>query len=1059
MLSSVIAWSLRNRWVVLGIAFVVMTAGVLALRALNIDAFPDTTPTQVQINASAPSLVPEEIERLITIPIEREMGGMRGLESIRSVSQFGLCSVILTFDDATPVYFARQLVREKLDSAAVPEGVTVEMGPVATGLGEVFHYVLFPERKGLSETRTIQDWKLKAALRGVDGVAEVNSWGGLKKQYQVLIDPNQLLRHQLTFEQVVSAIPANNLNVGGGNMNHNGSLLLVHGVGRTTSIDQIGNIVVAARDGVPIHLKDVASVGIGHELRRGMVTADGRGEVVLGLGFMLMGENSYGVTTRMREQFNAALPTLDKGIEPLIVYDRTRLVDEVLTTVKNNLCEGAFLVVLILYLMLGNLRVGLIAAVAIPVAMLFGFCGMWQMAIAGSLLSLGAIDFGIVVDSSVVVLESIVRKLSHHGECSGETRLSLIREATNEVKTPTVFGQLIILIVYLPILTLEGVEGKMFRPMAITVMFVLVGSLMASLTVTPVLASLFLPKRISEDDVPPVTLAKWFYRPLLKLSLVMRYSVIAASLLLAVFGAWLASNLGTEFVPRLSEGDIVIGIARAPGTSLEQSVHVNTQLEKILLDRFPDEVAHAWSRVGAPEVATDAGNLEATDLFVSLKPRSEWKLARTQSDLVKLMEVALDDIPGQVVWFTQPIEQRINEMVSGVRADVAVKIFGDDLEAVAKKATELEQLLKTVQGCADPSTEQVFGQPILQVKIIQEAVARYGVPAKDLLALIEAISGTEVGSISEGQYVFPLVARLPEQIRDNPEAISDMLVASPTGEQIPLNRLATVRYISGAKMISREARARRITVQCNVRDRDVGGFVAEAQQLIAAKMDLPKDQFSLEWGGQFENMQRAQKRLMIVVPVALLMIIGLLFVSYRNIKDALLVFTGVPFACVGGIIALWFREMPLSIAAAVGFITLSGVSVLNSMVLVSYIRNQMAAGMTARHAIEHSAITCLRTVMMTSLVASVGFAPMAVSTGTGAEVQQPLATVVIGGVISATLMSLFVLPGLYLVASTWFRPKVAMSESSSESQADDDLSGRDREKHASAPEDELVGCP
>jgi cobalt-zinc-cadmium resistance protein CzcA len=1053
MLSTVIAWSLRNRWVVLGIALVVMTAGVFALRSLNIDAFPDTTPTQVQVNASAPALVPEEIERLITIPIEREMGGMRGLESIRSVSQFGLCNVILTFDDATPVYFARQLVREKLDSAALPDGVKAEMGPVATGLGEVFHYVLFPQGRDLSETRTIQDWKLKPQLRSVDGVAEVNSWGGLKKQYQVLIDPSQLLRYELTFEQVVAAIPANNLNVGGGNINQNGSLLLVHGVGRTTTIDEIENIVVAAREGVPIHLKDVASVGIGHELRRGMVTADGRGEVVLGLGFMLMGENSYGVTTRVREKFQSALPTLDKGVEPVVVYDRTRLVDEVLTTVKNNLCEGAFLVVLILYLMLGNLRVGLIAAVAIPVAMLFGFCGMWQMAIAGSLLSLGAIDFGIVVDSSVVVLESIVRKLSHHGPCDGEERLALIREATNEVKTPTVFGQLIILIVYLPILTLEGVEGKMFRPMAITVMFVLVGSLLASLTVTPVLASLFLPKRISEDDVPPVTIAKWFYRPLLSLSLWLRYPVLAASLLLVVVGGWLASTLGTEFVPRLSEGDLVIGIARAPGTSFEQSVHVNTQIEKILMDRFPNEVSHVWSRVGAPEVATDAGNLEATDMFVSLKPRTDWRKARTQSDLIKLMEAELDDIPGQIVWFTQPIEQRINEMVSGVRADVAVKIYGDDLESVMKKATELEQLLKTVHGCADPSTEQVFGQPILQVKIIQEAVARYGVSAKDLLALIEAISGTEVGAISEDQFVFPLVARLPEEIRNNPEAISDMLVASPTGEQIPLSRLATVKYISGAKMISREGRARRITVQCNVRDRDVGGFVAEAQQLIARKMVLPPDQFRLEWGGQFENMQRAQKRLTIVVPVALLMIIGLLFVSYRDVKDALLVFTGVPFACVGGIVALWFREMPLSIAAAVGFITLSGVSVLNSMVLVSYIRTLLASGVSARAAIEDAAITCLRTVMMTSLVASVGFAPMAVSTGTGAEVQQPLATVVIGGVISATLMSLFVLPGLYLVASTLFRRTLNATGPSLES--GETSSASKHQEHTNAPEEEL----
>jgi heavy metal efflux system protein len=1013
MLNKIIDWSLRNRWMVLATALLVAITGVQALRNLNVDAFPDTTPCQVQINAVAPALVPEEVERLITVPIEREMGGMRGLESIRSVSQFGLCNVILTFDDSTPIYFARQLIKEKLDAVSLPDGVEAQMGPVATGLGEVFHYVLFPKAADLVETRTLHDWKVKSQLRSVNGTAEVNSWGGLKKQYQVLIDPNKLLRHDLNFQQVVDAIPANNLNVGGGNINQSGSMLLVHGVGRTVDVQQIENIVILARDGVPVRVKDVATVAVGHELRRGMVTADGKGEVVLGLGFMLMGENSYTVTSAMGEKFKKVMPAFSSQVDAQVVYDRTRLVDKVLNTVKTNLLEGAFLVVFILYLMLGNLRVGLIAAAAIPLAMLFGFCGMWELAVAGSLLSLGAIDFGIVVDSSVVVLESIVRKLSHAGETSPKKRLELISEATKEVRTPTVYGQLIILIVYIPILTLDGVEGKLFRPMAITVMLVLIASLMLSLTVTPVLASLLLPKKVEEGDVLPVRAAKKVYGPVLDFSIAFRYPIVVFSCLMLVFTGWLTTRLGTEFIPRLSEGDIVIGVARAPGTSLEQSVYVNTRMEQLILEQFPHEVEHVWSRVGAPEVATDAGNLEATDIFVSLKDRKLWKKAKTQSDLVTKMELVLKQIPGQIMWFTQPIEQRINEMVSGARADVAVKVFGDDLQKVAVRAREIEQLLKTVPGCADVTTEQVFGQPILQVKINQESIARYGVAVRDVLALIEAISGTEVGSITEGNAVFPIVARLPEAIRNDPNAIGQMLVVAPSGEQIPLSRLAFVRYVDGAKMISREGRERRITVQCNVRGRDVGSFVADAQALIAK--NSTDEQMRLDWGGQFENMQRAQRRLAIVVPLALLMILGLLFISFRKLADVFLIFTGVPFACVGGVVALWMRGMPISIAAAIGFITLSGVAVLNSMVLVAFIRNQLNSGLETLAAIRESSLTCLRTIMMTSLVASVGFFPMATSQGTGAEVQQPLATVVIGGVISSTLMSLFILPALCLI--------------------------------------------
>ncbi len=1015
MLEKTIAWSLANRWLVIACATAVAIAGIVALYHIHVDAFPDTTPVQVQINAIAPALVPQEIEGQITVPIEREMVGMQGLESIRSVSQFGLCNVVLTFRDDIPIYFARQVIKEKLDGVPLPEDVRAELGPPATGLGEVFHYLLLPRGKDLTDIRTIQDWKIKPKLRSVRGTAEVNSWGGLKKQYQVLIDPNQLVRHELSFQEVVDALPRNNLNVGGGNLNQSGSMLLIHGVGRTSTLTEIENIVITAREGIPIRIKDVASVQIGHELRRGMVTANGQGEAVLGLGFMLMGENSYTVTNQLRSQFRQIQSSLDPGITSVAVYDRTRLVNEVLTTVKNNLCEGAFLVVFILFVMLGDLRVGLIAATSIPLAMLFGFCGMWYFGIAGSLLSLGAIDFGIVVDSSVVVLESIVRKLEQNPEADRKSRIALIQQATNEVRTPTVFGQIIILIVYIPILTLEGVEGKLFRPMALTVMCVLVGSLILSLTVTPVLASLFLSHPKHEGDAIPVKLAKGLYRPLLDLSIRFRTLLVGLSVVAVIGASLLATRMGTEFVPKLSEGDIVIGIARGPGTSFEQSVHVNSSIERQLLAAFPNEIENVWSRVGSPEVATDAGNIEATDMFVSLTPRHQWTKAHSQAELVKQMQSLIGDIPGQVIWFSQPIEQRINEMVSGVRADVALKIYGDDLKEVAIKAAEVESVLKTIPGAVDLSTEQIFGQPILQVKIIQDAIARYGVPAKSLLNLIEAISGKEYGTIREDPYLFPLVARLPEEIRNDIDRIGSMMVGGPGGEQIPLSRLAQVQIISGAKMISREGGERRITVQCNVRDRDVGSFVHEAQAAIAERVQLAPSQFRLEWGGQFENMRRAQRRLMLVVPIALLMIVIGLFASFRNFWESMLVFTGVPFACVGGVIALWMRGMPLSIAAAVGFITLSGVSVLNSMVLVSDIRQRIRMGTDCLGAVSASAMICLRTVLMTSLVASVGFVPMATSVAMGAEVQRPLATVVIGGVTSAAISSLFVLPGLYLL--------------------------------------------
>jgi heavy metal efflux system protein len=1014
MLERIIAWSLSHRIAVLVGAAVVCLAGYASVNGLVVDAFPDTTPVQVQINTAAPGMVAEEVERQITFPVELAMGGMPGLEELRSASMFGLSVVIVTFRDGTDIYFARQLINERLGTVTVPPGTErPEMGPVSTGLGEVFHYLLVPTGMSLTDVKTLQEWTLKPALKSVPGTAEVNAWGGLNKQYQIRVDPALLRKYDLSFDRVVEAIPRNNFNVGGGSIARSGDAVLVYGVGRTTDIDQIGRIVIASSNGVPIRIRDVGEVVIGHEIRKGAVTYGGQGEVVLGLGFMLMGENSYAVTTRLRDRFQKLVKTLPDGVEPKIVYDRTKLIDRVIATVRQNLLEGAFLVVVILYMMLGNLRAGLVAATAIPLSMMCGFIGMYQAGIAASLLSLGAIDFGIVVDSSVVVIESILEKIAHHPGATGAARLKLVREATDAVKKPACFGQLIIMIVYIPILTLEGVEGKMFRPMALTVVFILLGSLVLSLTVVPVLSSFFLPKRVDAHDVLLVRLLRAGYRPLLRACLSARGAVALAAATILGITLLRAGALGTEFVPKLSEGDIVLGIIRAPGTSIEESCRMNTRIERALLDEFPDEIAHVWSRTGTPEVATDAGAIEATDMFIALEPRERWKRARTQAALVEVMNGVVEGIPGQIIWFTQPIEQRINEMVSGVRADIAVKVFGDDLEPLVRKANEVAASIRGVAGAADVAVEQVAGQPILRIAVKQDEIARYGISAQAVLDVVEAIGGKAVGQIVEGQVRFPVVVRLPEAVRAGPEEIGQIAVRGPAGESVPLERIADIESIAGPKFVTREWSERRVVVQCNVRGRDVGGFVADAQGAIARDVDLPAGRFRVQWGGQFENMQRAQKRLAIVVPLALVLIIALLYLTYRNVADTLLLFISVPFACVGGIWALALREMPLSISAAVGFITLSGVSVLNGMVLASALRERLGRGTARDVAIEETSVGALRTIVMTALVASLGFIPMAVSEGTGAEVQRPLATVVIGGVITSTLFTLFVLPALY----------------------------------------------
>lgn len=1028
MLERLIEISLHHRVAVLLSVVVLVATGGYALTQLDIDAFPDTTPVMVQVNTTAASLAPEEIERQITYPIEQSLSGLPSLENIRSVSKFGFSQVVVTFEDGTDIYFARQVVGERLATVELPIGVgRPKMGPVATGLGEVFHYVLtypgvdfsaLPEDERLrllTELRTTHDWVIKPQLRTVPGTAEINSWGGYEKQFQVRLNPAGLVSRGLTFDQVVEALQRNNRNVGGGNIDRMGEMLLVQGLGRTTNIEQIGDIVITAVDGVPIRVRDVATVEIGYEIRRGAVTADSRGEAVMGLGFMLMGENTHHYTESLKAKIEDIKSNLPTGMALVTMYDRTELVDSVIDTVRKNLFEGGLLVVAVLFFFLGNLRAGLIVALAIPLSMLFAFTGMWRFGIAASLLSLGAIDFGLVVDSSVVMIENCVRYLSEANPLK-RSRLEIVRDAAVEVRGPTMFGELIIMIVYLPILTLEGIEGKMFRPMALTVIFALAGSMLMSMTLMPVLASLLLPKKMTDREPLLIRFLKRLYQPILHFTMHQKFAVIGFALcvLVIAFGM-IAPNLGTEFMPQLSEGAVAINVVRLAGTELDESLRFNSQMERALLDAFPDEVAHVWSRIGSAEIATDPMGLELTDVFITLRPRSQWKQASTQAELTRRFEQTLRDLPGQRLAYTQPIKLRLDELGTGSRSDIAVKLYGDDLDTLAAKAGEIEQVLLGVDGSADVGATQLTGQPMLQIKIKQNEIARYGIPASSVLDVVEAIGNRPVGDVFQGQLRFPLVVRLPDANRNDPDAIAAIPITTPAGEQIPLGRLADVVVTTGPSQIAREWGQRRVTVSVNVRGRDVGSFVAEAQRKIDERVVMPSSRYYIEFGGQFEHMIAARQRLMIVVPVALVLIFSLLYMTYGNIVDTVRVFTGIPFAWTGGIIALWLRDMPFSISAAVGFVALSGVAVLDDMLLVSTIRSLRQRGFGLEKAVEQAALTRLRPVLMTTLVAALGFIPMAFSTGMGAEVQRPLATVVIGGVISAMVMSLLVLRVLYMV--------------------------------------------
>ncbi len=1015
MLTRILDWSLSHRFLVILAWIGIAIAGVISFVRLPVDAFPDTTPVQVQINAVAPALAPLEVERQITRPLELAISGLPNLVEVRSVSKFGYGQVTVTFADGADIYLARQVVLGRLQGVRLPAGIDEPtLGPVATGLGEVFHYLVSGAGHTLAELRTLQNWEIAPQLRGVPGVAEVNSWGGDERQIHVVVDPRRLQQYDLTVTDLARALEEGNVNVGGGTLDQAGESSLIQGIGIAASPEDIAGMVVATRNGVPLRVRDVARIAEGREIRRGAVTAGGTGEVVLGLGFMLMGENSHDVTQRLALRLEEIRKGLPEGVEITPVYDRTHLVERVLATVRTNLVEGALLVVAVLFVFLGNMRAGLIVAAAIPLSMLFASNLMVRFGIAGSLMSLGAIDFGLVVDSSVIQIENVMRRLGDDRD--KRSVLEIVRDAVVEVRKPTLFGECIIAIVYLPILTLEGIEGKLFRPMALTVIFALAGSMLLSLTLVPVLASFGLGRRTEHHENAVMRRLSTWYRPVLQFALNRPGIVLVAALLALLNASFLATRLGSEFVPRLREGSIVINTVRLAGVSLDESVRYGTQIERALLEKFPAEIEHIWTRSGSAEITTDPMGVELSDVFLSLRPREEWRRAATQDELVQEMADEVASLPGMRAIFTQPIEMRVNEMIAGIRGDVGVKLFGEDFEVLKTKAAEIAKVLGEIPGAADVFTEQITGQPVLAITADREAIGRQGIPVKDVLETVEMLGTREAGAMQDGEIRVPIALRLDDQYRRDPAAVRSILVAADE-RRVPLGRLATVATVEAPSTITREWGKRRIVVQSNVRGRDVGSFVAEAQQAIAEKVTLPPGYF-VRYGGQFEHLEQARKRLMIVVPIALALIFLLLYFTYQRVLDALRVFTGVPFAAVGGILALWLRDMPFSISAGVGFVALSGVAVLGDMVLVSMVRQRLAAGRPLRAALEEAAANRLRPVLMTALVASLGFLPMALNTGFGAEVQRPLATVVIGGVLSSTLLTLVVLPVLYSVLGT-----------------------------------------
>ncbi|MCQ8819980.1 CusA/CzcA family heavy metal efflux RND transporter [Pseudoalteromonas agarivorans] len=1026
MIESILRLAINRRYLVLSLLMVIIGVGMWSYQKLPIDAVPDITNVQVQINTSAPGYSPLEAEQRVTFPVENALAGLPKLSHTRSLSRYGLSQVTVIFEEGTDIYFARNLINARLAAikGVIPSGLEPEMGPISTGLGEIFMYTVqaSPDAKmpnGEPYTaialREIQDWIIKPQLAQVKGVIEVNSIGGYNKQYHITPKPEKLLFHQVSFEDVSDALRKNNDNRGAGYIEQNGQQVLVRSIGQLATMDEILNVIIKKNDGIPVKISDVANVAIGKELRTGAATRNGI-ETVLGTTMMLIGENSRTVALEVEHKLSEIQKSLPKGITAEPVYDRTTLVDKAIATVTKNLVEGALLVIVVLFILLGNLRAALITAAVIPISMLMTITGMVQAGVSANLMSLGALDFGLIVDGAVIIVENSVRRLAqaqHNGHRQDlRERLNTVFEATSEVIRPSLFGVAIITVVYIPIFTLTGVEGKMFHPMAATVVMALISAMILSVTLVPAAVAVFMKGKISEKESVVIRSTKSIYEPLLKMAMKFRWIIVSFSTLLMGYSLWLATTLGTEFVPQLNEGDIALQALRIPSTGLEQSVEMQEVLEQ-RIKAFP-EVDKVFSRIGTPEVATDPMPPSIADIFVILKPRKEWaEPSKPKSELVEEMEKVLKNIPGNNYEFTQPIQMRFNELISGVRADVGIKIFGDDLDRLLLTAKDILNIVKTVDGAADARMEQVTGVPSLSVIPKREALGRYGLNVTELQDWVAtAIGGESAGIIYEGDRRFELVVRLPEQIRTDIDSLKHLPLPLENGNYVPIEEVAELKSESLPAQISRENGKRRVVVTVNVRGRDLGGFVKEVKAKINQEGEIPAG-YWLDYGGTFEQLESASKRLSLVVPITLVVILGILIIAFGSLKDALIIFSGVPLALTGGVFSLYLRDMPLSISAGVGFIALSGVAVLNGLVMLAFIRDLWHKKGDLYVAIIEGAIIRLRPILMTALVASLGFIPMALNTGIGAEVQRPLATVVIGGIVSSTILTLFVLPILY----------------------------------------------
>ena len=1044
MLERIISTAIQQRWIVFIVVLSLSALGIYNFQRLPIDAVPDITNVQVQINTEAPGFSPLEAEQRVTFPIETTLAGIPNLDYTWSISRYGLSQVTVVFQDATDIYFARQLINERLQEvkSKLPPGLEPSMGPIATGLGEIFMFTVESEKGAKkpdgsewtpTELRTLQDWVVLPQLRNLQGVTEVNTVGGYVKQFHVTPYPNKLLAYGLTLRDLMEALADNNSNIGAGYIERNGEQYLIRSPGQVTDIAEIASLVVATRGASVVRVSDVADVQIGSELRTGAATENGR-EVVLGTVFMLIGENSREVSQRVATRMEEVNRSLPDGVVANTVYDRTTLVDRTIATVEKNLVEGAILVIVILFALLGNFRAALITAAIIPFSMLMTITGMVQNKVSGNLMSLGALDFGIIVDGAVIIVENCLRRFGEKQENLGrvmtrEERFATAAQATAEVIRPSLFGVLIITIVYIPIFTLTGVEGKMFHPMAFTVIAALLSALVLSITFIPAAVATFVTGRVAEKENVGLRKARTFYEPILRGALANRLPVAVGALVLVVLSGLLATRLGSEFIPSLDEGDIALHALRIPGTSLTQALQMQAALESKLKE-FP-EVDKVFAKIGTAKIATDPMPPSVADTFVIMKNRELWPdTSKTKAELVEELELAARKIPGNNYEFTQPIQMRFNELISGVRTDVAVKIYGDDLDVLNETAEQVETVLKGVSGAADARVEQTTGLPLLTILPKREVLARYGIKISEFQEVVEiALGGKTVGQVFEGDRRFDLVVRLPEKLRSDLSALSRLPIPLPAlvqresglvkaslmneaGRFVPLGEVATIDIALGPNQISRENGKRRVVVTANVRGRDLGSFVDELQHAMRTRVDLPAG-YWLDYGGTFKQLISASERLRIVVPVALLLILMLLYTAFGSTKDALIVFSGVPLALTGGIVAIWLRDIPLSISAGVGFIALSGVAVLNGVVMVSFIRRLRDDGALLDAAIINGAISRLRPVLMTALVASLGFVPMALNVGTGSEVQRPLATVVIGGIISSTILTLVVLPALY----------------------------------------------